>query len=178
MRQRLVSLHLHHFWINDNEAHFFGRETKEHAGNQSVDTDALPTTRGPGDKQVRHLRQIGDDSLAVNIFAERERNSCVLLRRLPIVRLEELAQFHRHLSGVSKFNPNGVFAGNRRENVDSLSARSSCKVALETHDLVHAHAFSRVNFVPRDGGTLCDVTRSYCDSKLSQRVDENLLDFL
>src|SRR6516164_11536444 len=101
-----------------------------------------------------------------------------LLRGIPIGRLEEFAQFHRYLACIGKLNSDGVFAGNRRENVDSLSARSSCKVALETHDLVHAHAFSRIDFVTRDGGTLCDVTRSYGDSKLGQRVDENLLDFL
>ena len=127
---------------------------------------------------MRHLRQVGDNCLAVNVLAEGERNLCVLLRQIPIGRLEELAQFHRYLAGIGKLNSNGVFPGNRRENVDSFGTRRSCKVALETHNFVHAHALGRINFVPRDGWTLRDVTRSYGDSKLGQRLNENLLDLL
>src|SRR5262249_60092824 len=109
------------------------------------------------------------DCLAINVFAERERNFCVLLRRFPIGRLEELAQFHSHLAAIGKLNSNSVFAGNRSKNVDSFCARSSCKVALETYNLVHAHALGRINFIPRDCWTLRDITRSNADSKLAHR---------
>src|SRR5262249_7187399 len=107
-----------------------------------------------------------------------ERNFCVLLRRLPISRLEELAQFHRHLAAIGKLNSNGVFAGNRRENVNSLGARRSCKIALKAYNLVHTHALCRINFVAGDGWTLRDVTGPDGNSKLGQRVDENLLNLL
>ena len=80
MRQRLIRLHFHHFWINDDETHLFRREAKEHAGNQRIDTDALSAASRPRDKQMRHLRQVGNDCLAVNVLAEGERNFCVFLR--------------------------------------------------------------------------------------------------
>src|SRR5204863_6340631 len=98
----------------------------------------------------------------------------MLLCRVPIGRLEELAQFHRDLAGIGKLNANSVFPGDRRENVDSFGARCSCKIALKAHNLVHAHALGRINFVARNGWTLRDVTRSYSDSKLGQRLNENL----
>src|SRR5262249_15335248 len=97
---------------------------------------------------------------------------------LPIGRLDELAQLHRHLPGIGKLNSNGVFPGNGRENVDSLGARCSCKVALEAYNLVHAHALCGINFIPRNGWTFGNVTGSYGDSKLRQRLNENLLDLL
>ena len=62
------------------KTHLFRREAKEHAGNQRVNTDALPAAGSPRDEQMRHLRQVGDDCLAVNVLAEGERNFCVLLR--------------------------------------------------------------------------------------------------
>src|SRR5437764_1401643 len=71
-----------------------------------------------------------------------------------------------------------VLPGDRRQNVDSFGARCSCKIALKAHNLVHAHALGRINFVPRNGWTFRDVTRSYSDSKLGQRLNENLLDLL
>ena len=49
----------------------------------------LPLPGGAGDEQMRHLREIGDDRLAVNILAERERELrlCVLCnRRSPATR--------------------------------------------------------------------------------------------
>src|SRR5262249_46751761 len=116
-----------------------------------------------------------NDCFAVNILAEGERNFCVLLRRLPVGRLEELAQFHRHLAGIGKLNSDGVFAGNRGENIGSFWSSWSCKVWLRAYHFVQAHAFGRINFVARDGWTLRDVPRPNGDSKLGQRVDENLL---
>ena len=102
----------------------------------------------------------------------------MLLRRVPIGRLEELAQFHRYLAGIGKLNSNGVFPGNRREDVDSFGARCSCKVALEAHDFVHPDAFGRIDFIPRDSWTFRDVARPNGNAKLRQSLDQDLLDFL
>ena len=51
-----------------------GREPVEHARDERVDADALAAAGGAGDEQMRHLREIGDDRLAVNVLAERERD--------------------------------------------------------------------------------------------------------
>ena len=73
MRQRIVDLHLDHLRIDHDEAQFLRREAVEHARDERIDADALAAAGRAGDEQVRHLREIGDDRLAVNIFAQRER---------------------------------------------------------------------------------------------------------
>jgi hypothetical protein len=84
MRQRTICLKFDHLRVNDHQAQFFGRETKEHAGDQCIDANALATAGGTSDQQMRHLRQIGDDRLAINIFAQRERNFGMSLCLFPI----------------------------------------------------------------------------------------------
>ena len=73
MRQRVVDLHLDHFRIDHDETQLFRREPVEHARDERVDADAFAAAGRAGDEQMRHLREIGDDGFAVNIFAERER---------------------------------------------------------------------------------------------------------
>ena len=44
----------------------------------------LPATSRTGDEQMRHLCEIGNDGLAVNVLAERERNSTARFCFFPI----------------------------------------------------------------------------------------------
>ena len=69
MRQRTIRLKFDHFRVNDHQTQLVRGETKEHAGDQGIDTNTLPTASGTGDQQMRHLRQVGNDRFAVNIFA-------------------------------------------------------------------------------------------------------------
>ena len=171
MRQRLIRLQFHHLRINDHKAQFFGRKAKEHAGNQRVDANAFPAACGAGYQQMRHLRQVGDDRLAVNVFAECEGNSALRFRFFPICRFQQLAQCHRDFARVRELDADGVLAGDRREDVDSLGAGRARQIALEADDLVHSHAFGRINFVARDRRTFRDVAGRNCDTELPESVD-------
>ena len=84
MRQRIIRLKFDHIRVNNHQTQLFRGETKEHAGDQRIDTNTLATASGTCDQQMRHLCQVGDDRLAVNIFTERERNFCVSLCFLPV----------------------------------------------------------------------------------------------
>ena len=77
----------------------------------------LPLPVVPGDQQVRHLREIGDDCFAVNIFAERERQFRFRAGLFPILRLQQLAQRHFHFARVRQLDADRVLAGNWRENL-------------------------------------------------------------
>ena len=127
---------------------------------------------------MRHLRQIGDDCFAVNVFAERQRNSAPRFRFLPIGRFEQLAQCDGDFARVGELDANRVFPRDGRENVNPLCARGSRQIALETHDLVHPNTFGRVNFVARDCRAFGNVARCDRNSKLRQRVDQRLLNAL
>ena len=120
---------------------------------------------------MRHLRQVGNDRFAVNVLAERKRDFCVPFRLLPVRRLQKFAQFHRNFPSVCQLDSHCVFSRNRREDVDSLGARCPGKIPLEAHDLIDAHAFRRIHFVPRDGGSFGDVARRHGNAKLRQRID-------
>ena len=133
----------------------------------------LPEPVVPGDEQMRHLREIGDDGFAVNILAERDRH--FRGARVPIFRLQQLAQRDFHFARIGELDADGVFAGDRRQDVDPLRARGAGEVALEADDFVHAHAFRRINFVAGDRRTFGDVAGRDLDSELLERVDQRLL---
>ena len=101
-------------------------------------------------------------------------------RRLafPIRRLQQLAQRHFHFAAVGQLDADRVLAGNRRENVDAFGAGRAGEVALQTNDLVHAHAFGGINFVAGDGRSLGDVAgRDRMPNWPSVSI-KRLLDFL
>ncbi len=176
MRERVVDLHLDHLGIDHDEAELIGREPVKHARDERVDADALAAAGRPGDEEMRHLREIGDDRFAVNIFAESDRQ----LRggRVPIFRLQQLAQSHLHFAAVRQFDADGVLAGDGRENIDPFRACGTGEVAFQTNDLVHPHTFCGINFVAGDGRSLRDVAGRDCDPELAEGFDQNLLDVL
>ena len=94
------------------------------------------------------------------------------------MRLQQLAQRHFHFAAVRQLDADRVLARNRRENVDALGAGRAGQVALQTNDLVHAHAFRWINFVAGDGRTFRDVAGRHRNSELAKRFDQRLLDLL
>ena len=89
MRQRIIKLHLNYLRIDHDETQLFWRKSKEHAGDERVDADTFPAARGASYEQMGHLRQIGDDGFAIDVFTERQRNFRVSLRLVPVGRLQE-----------------------------------------------------------------------------------------
>ena len=92
--------------------------------------------------------------------------------------MQQLAQRHLHFAAVGDLDADGVLAGNRREDVDPLGAGGAGQVALQANDLVHAHAFGRINFVAGDRRTFRDVAGGDRDPELAERFDQRLLDLL
>ena len=88
MRKRVVMLKLDHFRIDHDEAQLFRRESKEHAGDERINANAFASASRASHQQMRHLREIRDDRLAVNIFAERKREFTARFRFFPISGLQ------------------------------------------------------------------------------------------
>ena len=97
---------------------------------------------------------------------------------VPVRRLQQLAQRDFYFAAVGQLDADGVLARNRRENVDPLGAGGAGEVALQTDDLVHPHAFGRIDFVARDRRAFGDVARRHLDAELAERFDQDLLDAL
>ena len=175
MRQRVVDLHFDHLRIDHDEAQFFRGEAEEHARHQRVDAHAFAAASCSRDEQMRHRREIGDDHFTVNIFAESERHFPARFCFFPVRGLEKFTQRYFHFARIRDLDPDGILARNRRENVDAFGAGRAGDVALETHDLVYAHAFRRVDFIARDRWPFGDVASGHGDSKMSKRFNHRLL---
>jgi len=108
VRKRIVMLKLDHFRIDHDKAQFFRRESEEHARDERIDADAFASTSRTGDEQMRHLREIGDDRFAVDVFAERERDFASRFRFIPIRGFQQLAQRHRDFARVGELDPDQI----------------------------------------------------------------------
>ena len=126
--QLVVDLHLDHFRVDHDEAELLGRIPEKQARDDRVDADAFAAPGGSGHEAVRHLREIPDDRVPVNIHPQGERK----LRGTfpPGVFFEQLAEGDLHFFRVRDLDSHGVFARNRREDVDSLGAGGAGDVSL------------------------------------------------
>src|SRR6266550_1110445 len=79
---------------------------------------------------MRHLRQISDDCLTVNVFAKRERNFEMCFCLIPIGGLQEIAKFHHRFSSIRQLDAHSVFSGNRREDINPLRTSRPGKVSI------------------------------------------------
>ena len=73
MRYSLIDRQLEHFRVNHDEFHVFRLRFIEHAEDHGVDPNGFTGTGGTRYQQVRHLRQIGSDRFARNVFPEDHR---------------------------------------------------------------------------------------------------------
>ena len=80
VRQGVVLLQLDDFRIDHHEPELVRREAVQERGDDGIDADRLARARAAGDEQVRHLRQVGDDGMAVNVLAQRQRDPALAFR--------------------------------------------------------------------------------------------------
>ena len=168
-----VVLHLDDLRIDHDEAQFLGGKLVEHARDDRVDAHALSTARGAGDEQVRHLREVGNDGAAVDVFAEGEGN--LRLAVDPFVALEEFAEDDFDFFAVGDLDAHGVLAGNGCEDVDFLRARGAGDVFFEADDAIDAHAACGIDLETGDGRSAGDVARAGFESELFQRIKDTAL---
>ena len=133
----------------------------------------LPLPVVPGNEAVRHLGEVGDDRLAVNVFAQRQRKFG--RRALPVVGFQDFAQGDLHLGRVGDLDPHRVLARNRREDVDPLRASGAGDVALEAGDSVHPHSAVGIYLKARDCRPAGNVARLGADAEMRQRLDDDAL---
>ena len=70
VRDALERHQLDHLGVDQDELHFVGRPGKHDSGDQRRETDGLARTGGAGNKDMRHLGQVGHPHVAGDILAE------------------------------------------------------------------------------------------------------------
>ena len=91
-----------------------------------VHADRLARARRAGDEQVRHLRQVGDHRLALEILAERDRQRRA--RALEVARLDQLAERDHLRRRVRHLDADRALPGNRRDDADARRAHREREV--------------------------------------------------
>ena len=129
MRQRVVLLQLDHLRIDHHEPELVGRKAIEQRRDDRIDANGFAGAGAAGDQQVRHFREVGDDRMAVNIFAQRERD--LRFGVAPFLGFQQVAHDDLGFDGVRHFDADGAFSGHWRENVDALGFERGGDVVVQ-----------------------------------------------
>ena len=174
VRELVVHLHLHDLGIDHDETQLVGAELEQDGGDDRVDADGFPGTRGTRNEEVGHGGEVTDDRFSVNVLAEGERD--FLFRGAELGVVQELVERHGDLAGVRDLDADGVLAGDGGEDVDALGAGGAGDVRLKLRDAGNAEAGGGINLVTRDRGAAGDIAGRDVDAEGFQGLDDRGLD--
>src|ERR1017187_2375446 len=166
--QGIVLLQLDDLRINHHEAQLIRRKAVEQGRDDGVDADRFAGTGRTCDETVRHLRQVGDNRMAIDVLAQRDGNA--RLGVAPFVRLEQVAHDDLGLDEVRHFDADGTFAGHGRENVDAFRLERGGDVVGERGDFFQLHAGRRMQFVTSNCRPFGDVAQRNFNVELRERL--------
>ncbi len=173
MGKAIVNLEFDDFGIDQDETEIVWAEAVEQAEKQSIDTDRFARTGGAGDKGVRKIGQVVDESGPIDVFAEG--NGKVSGGGVPLRTFDQVTEENFDFGGVGDLDGDGVAAGNRSEDVNAFGFHGAGKIAFEVADPFHANARGGVKFVASDGGSPGDVAGADLDIEVGQSFDNALL---
>ncbi len=149
VRDPLVRGELDHLRVDQDHPHLLRRRAAEQRHEHRVDEARLARTGRAGDQQVRHLRQVGADEIALDVLAEPDHQRMLVLpgRR----RVQHVGQANHLTVGVGDLDTDRGLAGDRREQAHVVGCRGVGDVALQRGDLLDLHARTEFDLVSRDG---------------------------
>ena len=108
MRNAVIDGKLQHLRVDHDQPALFRLQPVEQRQDHRVDGDRFARAGGAGDEQMRHAREVDNDSLAADGFTQR--NAKPRLRFLEGFRREQFAQIDRFPPLVRQLNADGVAA--------------------------------------------------------------------
>ena len=146
MRDAVVRRELHALRVDHDEAHLGGSGAHEDGHDHGVDGDRLARAGGAADEQVRHLGEVGDDGVALDVFPDGDHERAALGVFEHVAEKHGLARLVRHLDA------HVVRPGDGREDAHARCRESKRDVVGERRHAAHAHAGGQVHLEERDGG--------------------------
>ena len=122
--------------VDEDHAHLVRRGLHQDRGEDRVDAPRLARAGGAGDQDVRHLRQVGPDRVAVDALAE-PADQGRGLRRPALV---DVAEADQPAALVRHLDPDRLLARDRREDADVGRGQCVGEVAGELGHLLHLGA--------------------------------------
>ena len=114
MRQPVVAGELHALGVDHDQANVLGTPAHEQRGDDGIDHHRLTRTGRTGDKQVRHLGQVGDDGSALGIASDGE------LERTALDIGQNIAEVDVLTRAVGNLDADERGAWNRRKDTNGL----------------------------------------------------------
>jgi len=168
VRQRIVLLQFNDLRVNHHEPELVGRKFVEQRRDDAIDANGFAGAGAAGNEHVRHLNEVGDDRMAIDVLAERDGN--FRLRIAPFVRLEQVAHDDFGFDVIRHLDAHGAFAGHGREDVDALGLERGGDVVRERGDFFQLHPGRGMQFVAGDGRAFGDVAERNFDLELRERL--------
>ena len=150
MRDAVIDGEFEHLRIDHDQPAFLRRHAVEQRQDHRIDRHRLAGTRGAGDKDVRHLGDVGDNGLAVDGLAERQRK--LGLGRFEIAAGENFAKIDGFPLGIRQFDADRVAARNDRDAAGDRAHRAR-DVVRQSDDARRFDAWGGLELVERDYGT-------------------------
>ena len=150
MRDILVAFELDSLGVDQEQAHLLRRVSKQQAGQNRIEADALACSRGSGDQQMGHSGKVRHDRLAGDIFPESNGQSCLGCRKG--FGFHNRPDGNRFASKVRNFYADGRLSGNGRDHPDADGLESHGQVIRQADDTADFDAWRRSILVHRDDG--------------------------
>ncbi|VWM23021.1 Uncharacterised protein [Collinsella intestinalis] len=163
VRQAVIAGKLDALGVDHDEANVLGKAPHKQRHDDGVDHDGLTGAGGAGDEKVGHLREVGNDGLALRVAADGKLERSALNIGQNIAEVDVLAL------GVGNLNAHERGAGNRREDADRLRGQRQRDIVLEIGDTADALALTRLDLERGHGGTGDPSDNAGVEPKLVQR---------
>ncbi len=172
MRQGIIDLHFHDLGIDHDKAEVLGAGMIKQGCNDSIDTHGFPGAGRPGDQQVGHFREVGDQRLAGNILSEGDRNFRLVVD--PVLRLEDIADKDRLRILVGHLHTDAALSGNGGQDAHRQGLEVEGDVLVQVLDPLDADAGCRIHIVARDHRAGMDVARGNADPEFLEGLDQHV----
>ena len=165
MRNAVVGGQLEHLGIDHQQPAFGGIELVDQRQDHGVDADRLARAGGAGNQQVGHAGEVGDDGLAADAAAERQRE-----RRgagAEGVAFEDLAEADHLALVVGHLDADGVASGHDGD-THGAGAHRAGDVVGKADDALGLDAAARLELVAGDDGAGTDVADLAFDAEVGE----------
>ena len=169
MRDAVIDRQFEHLRVDHDQPALFRRHPVEQRQDHRVDGDRLARAGGAGDQQVRHPGDVGDDRLAADRLAERQRQ--LRLGRLEIPAGEDFAEVDSLALGVGQLDADGVAAGHDRDAAGDRAHRAG-DVVGKADDAGRLDAGRRLQLVEGDHRAGAHVDDLALDAEILEHAFE------
>ena len=162
MGQAVIAGKLNALGVDHDQANVLGKRAHEQGRDDGVDHDRLTGTGGTGNKQVRHLGEVGDNRRTLGIAADGK------LERTALHIGKHVAQVNVLALAIGNLDTHKRGARNRRKDTHRLGGKRKRDIVLEARNLAHALALAGLQLKGRHRGTGNPADDASATAKLQQ----------